>query len=243
MAFQHGSKALCYLSSTRQDNISGYLSSIGMSAELDTADVSVMGNTAKQYVVGLAGGSFNMEGKYDGTLDTIMTAAVAAGPDTLIYLPQGDASDATSFPNNVGYPALGSEGYMSSYEVNTDVGDAGTWSSTLSGNVGVEAGVLVKRLGAVSGIGNGTGWPLSGGVATTNGGVLYVIATAATALTVQLFGATTFGGTYSAISGATTGSMTGGQAKRIAFSGSVPEYVRCDWSGTSGTFVAVFIRK
>jgi hypothetical protein len=240
MAFAHGSKALFYLNGS---NVSPYLSSVSLSAELDTADVSVMGNTAKQYVTGLAGGSFSLAGKYDGAIETVMTAAIANPPDIATYLPQGDSSNGTAHPNNVGYPAFGMTGNLTSYEASTDVGDAGTWSANLQGDVGIESGHLGHMMKAETGAGAATAWPLSGGVSTTAGGVLYVQTTAATSLTVFVTESSTFGGAYTSVTNATTAALNGVNAVRIAFTTSMNAYTKINWSGTSGTFVAVLIRK
>lgn len=137
MPFAHGSKAKFRLDNAAGTltDISMYVTSVGLSNELDTADVSVMGNTAKQFVVGLSGGSISLEGKFDPVIHTQLTAIVAnngtiTGGNTLEfqYDPQGTGA---GLPRFAGASGTSTGCFLTNYEVSTDVGDGGTWSATL----------------------------------------------------------------------------------------------------------------
>jgi hypothetical protein len=129
MAFMHGSKAtfsLDQFSPATLVNLSTYISSISFPVEMDTASIDVMGGTYKQSVTGLAGGTISLQGKYDPTLDAHMNGilfGVTGGASVSFqYDPQGTSS---------GRPRYTGECWLTSYEVTTDVGDAGSWSATL----------------------------------------------------------------------------------------------------------------
>lgn len=149
MPFAHGSKAKFRLDNAAGTltDISSYVTSVSLSNELDTADVSVMGNTAKQFVVGLSGGSISLEGKFDPVIHAQLAAIVAnngtiTGGNTLEwqYDPQGST---TGLPRLSGASAASGSGcYLTSYEINTDVGDGGSWSATLQVTGAVTVGTV-----------------------------------------------------------------------------------------------------
>jgi len=126
MAFKHGSKATFRLDNNAGSlqDLSTYISSVGMPFEMDTASIDVMGGTYKQSVTGLAGGSISLQGKFDPVLDAHMNGilfGITGGASVSFeYKPQGGSS-----------PVYTGECWLTSYEVTTDVGDAGSWSATL----------------------------------------------------------------------------------------------------------------
>jgi hypothetical protein len=126
MAFKHGSKATFSLDNNAGtlQPLSTYISSISFPEEMDLASIDVMGGTYKQSVTGLAGGSISLQGKYDPTLDAhmngILTGTTGGASVSFSYWPQG-----------AGGPVYTGECWLTSYEVSTDVGDAGTWSANL----------------------------------------------------------------------------------------------------------------
>jgi len=127
MAFKHGSKATFSLDQFTPATLvalSTYISSISFPLEMDTASIDVMGGTYKQSVTGLAGGTISLQGKYDPTLDAHMNGilfGVTGGASVSFqYEPQGGST-----------PRYSGECWLTSYEVSTDVGDAGSWSATL----------------------------------------------------------------------------------------------------------------
>ena len=126
MAFKHGSKATFRLDGNAGTlvDLSTYISSVGMPFEMDTASVDVMGGTYKQSVTGLAGGTISLQGKFDPTLDAhmngILFGITGGATVSFEYKPQGTAS-----------PVYTGECWLTSYEITTDVGDAGSWSASL----------------------------------------------------------------------------------------------------------------
>jgi hypothetical protein len=83
MAFVHGSKAVLYMMGM---NTSSYLSDISMSASVETAEITVLGNTGKAYIPGLQTATVAVTGFFDGStvLDTntfsYTVNSYAAGP-------------------------------------------------------------------------------------------------------------------------------------------------------------------
>lgn len=233
MAFTHGSKAKVLLNGY---DISGYVKSVGVSGSLDTASVDVLGSTAKQSVTGLLDGQFTMDGYYDGAsgaIDEVMTSAMGVTLDNVFYCPQGYAT--------IGLPVYGFEAHNASYEVNTDIGDAASWSSTFASNVGTERGVLQHPFQAEVAGGNTTGIDY-GSTSTTNGGVIYLQATAAATLAVKLQDSAD-NTAWADVSGAAFTTVSSGRsAQRVAFTGTVRRYTRILWTGT-GTFAVSFVRK
>lgn len=230
MAFQHGSKAKVLLNGY---DISGFTKSVSMSGSVDTAEVSVLGNTAKQYVPGLMDATLSLDGAIDGAAgagDEILNAAFTVATDGLLYLPQGYGS--------VGQPALGFDGNVVSYELNTDVGDAGTWSASMQSTVGFERGVLLHPYQAEGAGGNSTGYDQTT-VSTTAGGVGVVSAASGTTLVVKIQDSAD---NISFADILTFTTINARSYQRQVIAGTVRRYVRCLWTGT-GTFAASFVRR
>lgn len=232
MAFSHGSKAKVLLNGY---DISGYVKSAGFSGSLDTAETSVMGSTAKSFVTGLLDATVNLSGYFDGAtgaLDEIMNSASGVASDGIIYCPQGYAT--------YGYSAWGFDANTSSYEITTDVGDAATWSSTFSSNMGFERGVLIHEYKNES-VGGQSATGINQTASSTNGGVLYMQASTAASLIVKLQDSAD-NSSFADVTNAVTTVTSTRSFQRVSFSGTVRQYVRCLWTGT-GTFAASFARK
>lgn len=231
MAFTHGSKAKVFLNGY---DLTGYTTNVAQSGSADTADVSVLGNTAKAYVLGLQDGTMSLSGVLDGAAgqgDEILSGAIAAqaAADNALYLPQG---------NVLGLPAYGMDSWQTAYEVTADVGDAAKWSASLQSNVGTER-LLVHHIFQAEGAGGNSTGVDYGSVSTTNGGVAYLHATAGASLIVKVQDSAD-NSTFADIGTFTTLNARGFQ--RLAIAGTVRRYTRCLWTGT-GTFVMAFGRK
>lgn len=95
MAFNHGSKSAFILDDgTGSDrDISGYLSSAGLSRVRDTAETSGLGDTAKEYLYGLQDATIPLEGHWDPTVDNYLNLVYAAATAVpFSYYPAGTAS-------------------------------------------------------------------------------------------------------------------------------------------------------
>lgn len=124
MAFSHGSKAYLELdnASGSSINITPYLNDASMSKELETAEVTTFGKTAKVYIQGLQDATISAEGDWDPALDAIIGDLAAQATRTFIFGPAGNTS---------GFIKYTGECIITSYEVSAGVGDALTFSLEL----------------------------------------------------------------------------------------------------------------
>lgn len=241
MAFAHGSKAKIYLNGY---DVSPFTRSVGLSSELDTASVDVMGGTYKQSVTGLLGATLNVSGYIDGAAagsDALFGPAGAFQTTTksqVLYLPQGNTG------GSFGY---GMDSWESTYEQTTDIGDAGTFSSTFQSDVGLDGGMLIHAYGNEAAGGTSpsptTGYQYGGG-ATTNGAVAYLmVGSAAASLAVTVSSANATNGTYTThVTFSTTSTPYTWQRSTVNTGVTINQFIRCVWTGT-GTFAVLFARK
>lgn len=97
MAFSHGSVAKLYIKASSAptatagsaDDFSQYLSEAGLEREIDSAETSALGTTAKTYVPGLTDATFSLEGMYDPTFDSAMNAMHGVAECFFEYHPTG----------------------------------------------------------------------------------------------------------------------------------------------------------
>lgn len=134
MAFTHGSKAKVRLDNAAGalQDITGFTTNVSLPRSIDTAETTVLGLTAKTYIVGLEDGTISLSGKFDPTIDLQLDAAkfglAAGGTLSFQYDPQGSTT---------GLPRYSAEVYITSYEVSADVGAELTWSANLQVSGGV----------------------------------------------------------------------------------------------------------
>lgn len=114
MAEAHGIKARFWIGST---DLSGYLQSVEVGGEADTAEVSTLSDTNKRYVVGLQDATFSLEGNFDPAFDLVLSNLFAATAGTAFkYFPQGSVS---------GLPLYSGSVYISTYSKSASTDDAG----------------------------------------------------------------------------------------------------------------------
>ncbi len=134
MAAVHGSKAGFRLGTfalpTTLVDVSTFLNQAGISAERDTGETSTFGVSSKKYIPGLKDGTVPLEGPYDSAVDQQFWDLFNNG--TLVnfeYTPYGVAASGT--------PKFTGAGYLQSYEVSSEIGDAAgfTGEFQISGDV------------------------------------------------------------------------------------------------------------
>ena len=109
-------------------DISGYLDNISVPQSADTLDVSVMGDTSKQFIAGMTDGDqISISGPYDATIHTHLTgckAAQAAGTASFTYDwgPGGSVS---------GQAKVSGEVLVVGYELSNSTGGRAEYSATL----------------------------------------------------------------------------------------------------------------
>lgn len=140
MAIPHGSKAKAYINGY---DLTAYFTALNVDGVADVAEVTTLGKTAKEYVVGLKDATFSLEGNWDGAaaaVDEVLQAALGASSAIVNFLPEGDG---------FGKVAYGADAIETAYSVSTPIEDAG--KVTASGQVrsgGMERGLVHHPLQA-----------------------------------------------------------------------------------------------
>ena len=87
--FKHGKSTAVYLGAV---NLSPYLNSMELSADLDTADTTAFASTWKSAIAGIPGGKVSFGGMYDPTEASLPTLFGTLLPGVLTYCPAGGAA-------------------------------------------------------------------------------------------------------------------------------------------------------
>lgn len=117
MAFSHGKDTVFKLDNSGGTlvDLTAYMLSVGFPQEIDMAETSVFGTSAKTYVAGMSDGTLSVEGRYDPVPDAQLSSLKGlAASSTFEYGPQGSASGAVKYTG---------ECRLTSYEVSGDTGD------------------------------------------------------------------------------------------------------------------------
>lgn len=85
---------------TAMTDISAYLTSIDPSFDSDTAEVTTMGDSDREYLGSLKDASLSCEGIWDPTPDALLYALRAGTAAPTRYFPQGTASGKIYFDGN-----------------------------------------------------------------------------------------------------------------------------------------------
>ena len=176
MAFIHGKTAQVLHGVY---DLTSYLNEAAASQEVETAETTAFGNSAKTYIVGLKDGTVSASGMFDGAanaVDEVLAASI--GSDTLS-------------PVTVGYSGttLGSrvsllQAKTTSYEVSSPVGDVVSVSYDAQSDGGVDQGVSLAALTSVSATTTGTADDNT--ASSTNGGMAQVHVTVNTRSTTSV---------------------------------------------------------
>jgi predicted secreted protein len=120
--FYHGKSAAVYIddSSDTERDFTSYVTSVGIPAEVETAEVSTLGDDDKVYVTGLRDRTISIEGKWDATVDGYLSGLLGGTPRAWRVFPAGSAA---------GLPYVEGSAILTSYEVSADVGDAISFSA------------------------------------------------------------------------------------------------------------------
>lgn len=120
MATAHGSKAKFSITDSGGTvrDLTAFLTSAGMPRSADTAETSVLGLTSKRYIPGLKDGTVPIEGPFDVTVDGYLNGILGM-VRVFTYDPQGTGSGTPHYTGNA---------LLTSYETETGVDDAGTFS-------------------------------------------------------------------------------------------------------------------
>lgn len=134
MAFVHGKNSTFSIndvSDTTRD-LSGAVDSCSLSQDVEMAETTTFADDAKTYIVGLKDGTFSVSGHFtaaDNSADVVLSGLL--GFDTargVVYAPDGPGSGKVSYTADV---------YLTSYEVESSVGDQVTFSAEFQVTGGV----------------------------------------------------------------------------------------------------------
>lgn len=124
MAFSHGKSAALYVDDNggTERNLTSYLTSTGISEELENADTSALGDTAHSYIAGLQNRTFPLEGHFDPTAYGYLNGILRSGAGAQFkYFPQGSAS---------GKVYIDGTALITSLSIGSDLGGAATLSAS-----------------------------------------------------------------------------------------------------------------
>jgi hypothetical protein len=240
MAFVHGKNTAVYYNGS---NLSSYFNEASMSQDVETAETTAFGDSAKTYITGLKDGTMSMSGMFDGNtdaVDAVLTNTLGAtAADVATVVPAGVSSS--------GVATFSAEVRETSYEISSPVGDVVAANVEVQATGGIDRGVLLAGDSTLSA--SATSSAVNNGSSTSNGGVGYLHVTANTR-----DGASTFkvqdsadGVTYADLVTFTNVSASATGGERVAVTGTVEQYVQAEVvpGGSSGsvTYTMAFARK
>lgn len=235
MAFKHGSEAQVLANGY---DLTSYLRSFSSPLNVDVADATTFGKTAKVYKPGLADAQFSAEGFFDGAADAVdeILASVVRQNDVIWnWYPQGGA---------VGNKGYGFSTVETSYEIETPIDGVGAITVEGQSSVARERVTVLHALGEESA--SGTGTIIDNGEETSNGAVGYLHVTGVTgSVTVEIeHSSDNFAADIVTLLTFTSVNADH-QAECIEVSGTVKRYVRAKWTIDTGpaTFHVALGRK
>lgn len=115
-------------------DITSFVDTANLSDSIDMTEVTNLGVNARTYLEGLAGTTLSISGPADNTLYVQLAAIRQSGTTRSIqYRPMGGTS---------GFPTVTAEAFLSSFQLNAQVGSAATFSATLTCTGTVTYGVV-----------------------------------------------------------------------------------------------------
>jgi len=131
MAFVHGKSSLFKVDNSGGSlvDLSAFCEDVSLSRDIETAEVTTFGDSAKEYITGLSDATISISGKFDAdgasSVDSVLSGILGqAATVTYNYRPNSAAISATN-------PEYQGEAILTSYEVAGSVGDAVTFSAEL----------------------------------------------------------------------------------------------------------------
>lgn len=239
MAFKHGKNTGVLIDDA---NLSAFFNEASASQDVETAETTTFGSSAKSYIIGLKDGTMSMSGMFDGDANAIdIKLATTLGADAPGY--------ATVAPEGltIGNACYSCQARKTSYEVSSPVGDVVSANLSIQADGGIDRGVLLGAATAVTS--TGTGASQDNAASSANGGAAYLHVTANTRDGSSTFKVqhssdnTTFAdlATFTGVSATTTAS------EKVSVTGTVNRYLRASHApgGSTGsvTYTMAFARK
>lgn len=133
--FFHGKDAAVYITDSggSERDLTSYATSVGLPVEVETAEVSTLGDDDKVYVTGLRDRTISIEGKFDATVDGYLSGLLGGTARAWKVFPAGSAA---------GRPYYSGSAILTSYEVTAEIGDAVMWSAEFQNSGAVTRGTV-----------------------------------------------------------------------------------------------------
>lgn len=122
--FVHGKNTFFSLDDTSGSvrDISNVLDNVDFPQNIETAETTAFGSTAKSYIVGLEDATISVSGKWDATVDGYITGGAEPASRSFVYGPAGSTG------GNIKYTG---EAIVTGFSVSNPVGDVVTFSLDL----------------------------------------------------------------------------------------------------------------
>lgn len=239
MAFKHGKNTGVIVDAS---DLSAFFNEASASQDIETAETTTFGSSAKTYIVGLKDGTMSISGMFDGdagSIDASISSALGV-----------DAPGFTTIAAEgllIGGTSHSCQARKTSYEVSSPVGDVVSTSLSIQADGGIDRGVLLGAVTAVTS--TSTGAAQDNGASSANGGAAYLHITANTRDGASTFKVqhssdnTTFAdlATFASVSSSTVTS------EKVSVTGTVNRYLRASHApgGSTGsvTYTMAFARK
>ena len=126
MSFVHGSVGVFQLGTAATPGtptaISDFLNSVSFPFEVETAEITTLGATAKTYLPGLEDATISIEGRFHATVDAHLNGIRRLANVAFVYGPAG---------SNVGSPRYSGICMLTGYDTTGSVDDAVTFSAEM----------------------------------------------------------------------------------------------------------------
>lgn len=241
MAFVHGKTTIVLWD---EYDLSAYFTTANSARELDAPETTTFGTAFKTRIAGHKDGTISLEGLFDpaaGASDVVLAAALSASASPIVTIGR-ESMDAVGDRAELLY------GFETTYEITEEVEEAIGVSAEVTGNGGLDGGVVLHALEAETGDGNETS--VDNAAATANGGVAHLHATAYSGLdsaVIKIQHSTdNFSGDSADLVTFTTLTAAGKERVVVAAGTTVRRYLRVnvDVTGTGSiTFAVAFARR
>ena len=226
--FTHGKNAKVLINGY---DVSDHLSSITVSGEADTVEVSTLGSNDKSYILGMKDATVSAEGYYAG---------VSSDIESLLNTNLGALTTWTMVmgSDTVGGTAIGAQALETTYETGAEIG--GAVAITIEGQTtgGRNSGVVLHPLGSETATGSGSS--VDGSAATSLGAVAYLHVPVVSGTTPTLDVKVQHSSDNATWADLITFTQvtTANAYERVAVTGTVNRYLRADFTigGTSPDF-------
>jgi hypothetical protein len=231
MAYKHGKNTAVLFDGY---NLSAYFNEASSTREVEVAETTAFGNSAKTYITGLKDGTASLSGMFDGAsgaVDAVLAPLLGQAANEVVTIaPDGGFAK--------GNRALLFNAKQTSYEVSSPVGDVVSVSADFQADGGIDAGVFIDDSQTVSATGNQTG-SHDNSASSSNGAVanLHVTANTRNGNVTFVVQHSSDNSTFADLITFTATPSTTVEGQRVAVTGTVNRYLRTKYTvaGSSGS--------